>query len=275
MAEKSAIFVYKSTINVLLICRKISNILLQIIVRIMHFWKRKDYEFVKNPQWPMERRKFMKQEANKKSKKWLWLVISLAAVLVVAGAVLAFVLPGLLGDNSTDAVTSDLYWNLDGAYYLSISDTPGFSAREPAEDGNYYVRFAVNGQVEELQIADKQLVNYIDSMDLMGLVFDADGIIVDALRPKDIATEHAKDFYVQKVDGNELIINSSMAMNGMELNITLSENTNIYDVAPDAEQPGMSCEVQVMDRISAYGPLDSEEITHLYVVEHPEDAGIY
>ena len=217
----------------------------------------------------------MKQENGKKSKKWLWLVIALAALLAAAGVALALLLPGGVAGGNTDGVDAELYWNIDGAHYMEISEVPGFSARTPAEDGNYYINFAYRGQQVELQIVDKQLVNYIDNMTLAGLVFDDSGVVVDAVDPKTVATEKASDFYVQKVDGNNVVINSSRALNGMTLELTLTDTTGIYDVTGDGEFVGAAGEMGIMDRVLVYSDRADENITHIFILERPVEAGIY
>ena len=173
----------------------------------------------------------MKKEANKKSKLWIWLVIGIVALLAVAGVVLALVMGGSgdAGNEGPKGGRADLYWNVDKALYTKNSES-GLSTREPGEDGVFRVRYAYNGQLVELQIADKQLVNYIDTLDCMGIVQDADGVVIDVVDPKTLATETARMFYIRKVEGDTIVLNSSMAMNGMSMEIPVKEVTEIYDV---------------------------------------------
>lgn len=218
----------------------------------------------------------MKKEAGKKSIKWLWLVGGVV-LLAVVGVVLALVLGlGNEGDQGPKGGRPELYWNVDKTAYTENSET-GLSTREPGEDGLYHVRFAINGEQIELPVADKRLINYIDTMDVMGLVQDADGIVVDVNDPKDIATEVAKTHYVQKVEGNKIIINSSLAMNGMRIEIELSNLTEIYDVTATAEVAGQIIDasaIQPMDTITVYAN-DLNENTHVYLVNHPTASKVY
>ena len=218
----------------------------------------------------------MKQEASKKNKKWIWLVAGLAALLVVVGVVLAFTIPGQSGGGHSANGRSDaeLYWNIDRKIYTENAEVEGLSMREPAEDGNYYIRFAYKGEQVELSIIDKQLVNWIDTMDLVGLIKDADGVVVDAVDPKEVATETARSFYVRKVNGNEIIMNSSYAMNGMPMTITCTDNTGIYNVDPKAEVVGAITEVGIMDQLLVYSN-EEEEVTHIYITERAPVADIY
>ena len=217
----------------------------------------------------------MKQENGKKSKKWLWLVIALAALLAVAGIVLALLLPGEQKEGDPDVVNAELYWNIDGKHYMETSEVAGFSARTAAEDGNYYIDFAYEGQRVTLQIVDKQLVNYIDNMQVAGLVFDANGVVVDAVPPETVATETASDFYVQKAEDGTVILNSSRALNGMNMELTLTDSTGIWDTTDKVEFPGAAGELEIMDRVLVYSDLAEENVTHIYILEHPVEAGIY
>ena len=218
----------------------------------------------------------MKKEATKKSKKWLWLTIGLAALIAIAGVVLALVLGGEKEDGGPVGGRPDLYWNIDKAVYTADSQS-GLSTREPGEDGIYRIRFAYNGEQLELPIADKQLVNFIDTMDVMGLVQDADGTVVDVVAPEDFVTPVAQNAYVQQVMSDKIIANSSIAMNGMQYTIELCELTEIYNVSTSAQVAGEIIEA------SAFLPMDSiwvfandlEENTHIYMTDHPVESAVY
>ena len=220
----------------------------------------------------------MKKEASKKSKLWIWLLVGIVALLAVAGVVLAIVLGGS-GDPGAEGPKggrADLYWNIDRVTYTENSES-GLSTREPGEDGVYRVRYAYNGSLVELEIADKQLVNYIDTMDCMGIVQDANGVVIDVIDPKTIATETARMFYVRAAEAGKITLNSSMAMNGMNMDIEIKEVTEIYDVSAKAETPGMKVEattLQSMDSVTVYSN-DLGEATHVYVISHPVESPVY
>lgn len=219
----------------------------------------------------------MKQEA-KKSKKWLLPVLIVAAILVAVGVVLAFTLGG--GQQTAveeeqqaqKVITSKLYWNIDRLSFLDEESM--FSNREPAEDGLYHIRFAVGGKQEEYLVADKKLVNYIDSMDVMGLEFDSDGNIIDALDPELFATEIALGFFVQYQENGKLFINSSLALNGMKNQIDLDGSVGIYDVRPDAPTAGAIIECETLDKVMVYGDLDGNP-TDVFVIERQPTADVY
>ena len=222
----------------------------------------------------------MKKEANKKNKRFLW--ISLGIVVLLAAAVAAvFLLPALnLGKDATpannDSGRPELYWNVDRDFYTANSES-GLSTREAAEDGLYHIRFAYNGKHVEYTASDKQLVNYIDSMDVMGLTLDDDNQIVEAIDPKDIAKEVAKDFYVHSIKDNVLILNSSIAMNGMKFEIPITDLTECYDVSADAETEGQLItlsDFRVMDTVFVYAN-NLGENTHVYLKSHSVQSKIY
>lgn len=218
----------------------------------------------------------MKQEATKKNKKLIWLIAGLAALLVVVGVVLAiFLMPGQQkGPAGPVGGRADLYWNVDRLSYQGNEETGGLSTREPAEDGLYHIRFAYNGELVEYTIADKRLVNVIDFLDVVGLVKDADGNVIDAVDPTTLATEVAKSFFVMTNKNGKLTMNSSLAMNGMELPAELGDLTQIYDVTPTAEVPGQFGEVETMDKVLVYAN-DLGETTHVFITERQPEAEVY
>lgn len=215
----------------------------------------------------------MKQESKKKSKLWLWLVIALAALVAVGGVLLAFLLPGQQEQTPQDgAVNAELYWNLDREQF--IEEATGLSTRTKEADGLYHMTFAYEGQHVELTVVDKQLVNFIDSMNAVGLVLDADGVIVDAVDPESFLTVTARDAFVRKVEGNTLITNSSQTMNGMECTTPLTDATGIYDVSAGVESPGAPAQCELMDTVTVFSDAEGNA-THIYITKHPVEADVY
>lgn len=214
----------------------------------------------------------MKQESVKKTPKWLLPVIIAAALLVVVGIVLAIFLPKLGQGGESDAIQSKLYWNVDRL--ANVEEESGMSIREPGADGLYAIRFAVGGEQVEYKATDKRLVNAIDLMDVMGLVFDEDGLIVDALDPKAVATEVGREVFTKTFNGSMLIANSSQAMNGMPIQAEITEKTGIWDVSPDAEVVGQKGEPRLLDMVSIYADADGV-VTDIFIVKRAKEAGVY
>lgn len=217
----------------------------------------------------------MKQEATPQKKKWVVIVAIIAALLLIAGGVVAaiFLLNGQQDQPGEQTVQSDLYWNLDKVTFTENSET-GLSTRERAEDGLYHFRFATKGKLVELTTADAQIVNFIDTMEVMGLVFDADGLIVDAVTVEMIATEVAKDYFVKSVDGAALQLNSSPAMNGMDVDLVIPEDAYIMDGRADSETAGQPIELDVMDTVWVYADMDGK-VTDVFLSSRPADSEFY
>ena len=163
-----------------------------------------------------------------KSRKSL-LIGVIAAVVILAG-LLALVLTqcvGGQGDTTTPPTTtaatepSDelaLYWNVDRHNFEIVDDSLDTTGRKPADDGFYHVVFAKDGELIEFKVKERKIVRMIDGQDLMGLVFDADGVVIDIVRIEDMPVEKvAWQFYVQSIGGKTVKFNSAKEMTGMEV----------------------------------------------------------
>lgn len=223
----------------------------------------------------------MKKEANgKKSLAWLWILIAIIAVLAIAGGVLGFIfLGGLFGEQEVvepepEKIMSDLYWNVDRK--LMIDPETGLSIREAAADGMYYMRLAVNGEQKEIPVADKKLVNRMDILDVFGLQFDAEGNVVDLIAPEDMYTKIGEKVFVQSIEGNTIIVNTSQALNGMQIPVTLPGTEGVFSVST-LERPafdGEATELEVMDQVLIYGSDETTAHT-IYVTDRFWDSDVY
>ena len=216
----------------------------------------------------------MRKEATGKKKGWLWLVLILA-VLLIGGAVAAVALLG--GEEAPpEQVRPDLYWNVDRHMYAGKSET-GLSGRMPEADGQYHFRFAYNGQLVEYTTQDKRMVNMLDSFDLLCLTVDDSGAILDATSFEEKAMLLNNGVYFHKALDGAFQVNSSMAMNGMNIVVELSDMLEIYDVSTSAANPGAVTDyrdIPLMARMMIYGPEEGVP-THAYIVSHPETSPIY
>ena len=225
----------------------------------------------------------MKKETTTKSKLWIWIVAAAVLLLAVGGAALAFLLPGgNQGDApaTTDPIPTgpraDLYWNLDREFYTANSQT-GLSTREADADGKFKMKFAYNGEIVELEIIDKKLVNIIDTQDIVGLQFDENGVVIGQINVRDLATEVGKKVYVKKATDDMIIANSSMAMNGMELNLKLGQYSEIYDLREGSETYGQKIApsaLGVMDCMTVYANAEGDN-THFFILQAATRSKIY
>ena len=217
----------------------------------------------------------MKKESTKKSKLGLILAICLVAVLAVGGVLLAVL---GFGDRQQAAATGPvkLYWNVDRELYWGKSAT-GFSSREPGADGIFRIKFAVDGQQMEFPLADKTLVNAIDSMEVMVLTFDGDGNIIDVQEAKNVIKHSVIKSYVQDVTGDTINANSVILMNGMRHRIKVTDKTKIYDMSGDAEFIGQEVKsdtLSFLDCIHMFVNEATEEQT-VFVLSHMEERKLF
>ncbi len=220
----------------------------------------------------------MKEQTQKKQRKWLLPVLALVAVLAVVGVVLAVVGQGwnrAANPQQTDPQDEvKIYWNVEREKYVA-SGANGYSARSPRSDGYFYVRFAVDGEQVDLPVADAVLATKIDMQKAMGLTFDENGIVVDVL-PVHTFTGGtvAENLYVESVDGNTVVANSHMGNQGVSVTVTLEENTKIYNGSSDTALAGMACGVSEGDAIYPIYNLDGS-VGWVYVDPYIPPGDIY
>ena len=94
--------------------------------------------------------------------------------------------------------------------------------------------------------------------------------------PAAVATEVVKDVYVRSFDGANLVVNSSMAMNGMDQTIQISENTSIYNVdAQSTKNVGeVVTELDQLDKVSIYANAENV-VTHVFMTRKAVQSDIY
>ena len=216
----------------------------------------------------------MAQERKKKGKL-LWILL---AVLVILAGGVATALVMFLGDftDNSQGYTGGLYWNVDRAAYAQGSAT-GMSSRKADADGVFQVRFLHEGKLKDVQIADKRLINKIDTKDAMGLILDENGVAVDVVDVKKVAKEIAMKSFVKTVAGNVIQANASIAFNGMNHKLEVTDTVGIYDVDPESATLGKALaptDLQFTDALMAYGNLDGT-LTHIFLVSHAKDTPVY
>lgn len=168
-----------------------------------------------------------------------------------------------------------LYWNVDKAQYAGLTKT-GYTARIPRSDGYYYVRFAVDGQQVELPIENRELVDIIDAQQVCGLKFDEKGIVTEVL-PISACTGGiaANNYYVSKVEGNTLTVDMLGDYSGASYELTIDEETEIYNVGTADIMCGLPTEVKADDTIYALWSIDRTRITHIFTKPYIPPGDIY
>lgn len=215
-------------------------------------------------------------EEQKKSRKPL--LVGVIAAVVVLAALLALLLTQCVGgtgpsDTSGTETTApavqgyQLYWNVDRNNFEVEVEGESTTGRKPADDGFYHMVFAVDGKQVELRVKERRLVNIIDAFDIMGLVFDENGDVIDIIRLDDMPIQKiAWQYYIQSFGGNAIKLNSSKDMNGMEEMIKTNDQTVIYDVSGWSEFVGAPGKLQKNDRAYVIAN-EAGEITHIFLYE--------
>ena len=156
-------------------------------------------------------------------KTWIIIISCIAALLVIGGGILAVVLLG--GNDEPAKVDYDgkLYWNVERDMYKD-----GIFQHRQIEDNVYRLIFAVDGEQVQLDVKGWELVREIDSMSVMGLQFDENGLVVDAYHVDECTGGYLfNKGYVSEVNGNAVTINSNFAFRGLSKTLELDENTQI------------------------------------------------
>lgn len=204
-------------------------------------------------------------------KKWIWIII---AALVVALGVVAAV---LLWPSEEAAQTQEtkLYWNVDRLQYVAVDKT-GHTTRTPREDGLFYIRFAFDGEQEELPVRGQELADIISAQQVMGLTFDEEGVVVDVQPISECTGGTAvNNYYVEKIEGNTVTVNMMGDYSGASWTIELDENTEIYNVGTADIMCGLPTTLQVDDQIYALWDKDRTRITHVFTSPYTPPEDIY
>ncbi|MBE6982475.1 MAG: hypothetical protein E7437_09185 [Ruminococcaceae bacterium] len=224
----------------------------------------------------------MKKQDSPKKSRWLIPVAVVALLAVIGGALfLAFggtedAAPQTQATEPTAVQTEELrlYWNVDREAYAA-KGYQGTSGRMPRSDGLYYIRFSIDAEQVDLPVRDKTLVDRIDMQDVMGLVLDEEGVVVDMRTVSECAGGFvAPTLFVKSADGNTLVVNTQGNFKGLDFTIQLNENTKIYDVGGEGLLIGMLGSVKTDDEILAVQDKDGN-ITHVFVKTYSMPSDIY
>ena len=118
----------------------------------------------------------MEKKNKKKGLKGL-IIAAIALVLVAAVGVTLWLTLGKKGNEADATAGMKIYWNVERDQYVA-KGSQGVSARFPRDDGNFYVRFAVDGKQVDLPVDNIEVVTQVDNLDYMGLEFDENGVVI-------------------------------------------------------------------------------------------------
>ncbi|MBO4411530.1 MAG: hypothetical protein J5794_05025, partial [Lachnospiraceae bacterium] len=109
----------------------------------------------------------------------------------------------------------EIYWNVDRNQYGKTET--GISTRQVDQnDGFYHILFACNGRQIERRVENRKLVNRIDSMDVMGLIFDERNVVIDVVDIEEFTGGYLyHEVFVMEIDEDGVVhMNSDAAGNG-------------------------------------------------------------
>ena len=200
-------------------------------------------------------------------KKKKILILSGLILLLVAGAVGAYF--GFVNRQPVaEEITSKLYWNADRDQY--IPELGGDTIRKPEKDGFYTVRFLVEGELVEYRVKDRETMISVDEKSALGLEIDKDGFITQAIDIRDMGIrEVAKSFYVQTMQENVVVANSSVTGSAVDVSLRLSSESKIWNVTGKVDPYGVEDKLQLMDCIRAFNN-DSGTITDVFIVDRED-----
>ena len=196
----------------------------------------------------------MKKSEKKLSPKWL---LCLAVIMALC---LGIALIGCGKKEEAPAAEDNnhvqLYWNVDRMDYVA-GNADGTSGRYPRSDGYYYVRLAAGGEQKDYMVADYAVVNRMELIDYFMPIFDENGIIIDIKSAEECTGGYvAPSLYVKSVDGNTIIANTQGTYLGVDMELTIDEETEVYDVGGGGILTGIIGQIEVDDQIIAIKDLD-------------------
>lgn len=216
----------------------------------------------------------------KKFFKSKWFIITLVAVVVAAaGVVFALNFNRWFSpDEDVAAVLSDqIYFNIDGEQYAYKGENGNSSRPVNKDDGYYHILFTNQGRQVTRRCSDVKLVSEIDKLDVMGLVFDEDGIITGYRTLEEMSGKYiSRGYYITEVDGDNIVANTSSSLNGINFTFKISRKTKMYDVSGTSGEKGIPVqELIAEDRIIALADSKTDDVTYVFVTDRYLQKDIY
>ncbi len=130
----------------------------------------------------------------------------------------------------------EAYYNVDGATY----NNNGVSSRPAEADGTYKVLFSRKGKPVTMTVkADQELINKIDSLNVLGLVVDESKVVTGVKTVEEMGGKIVYDGYYIYVTGRATIViheKSDYSDAGVELAVP-SNQTVFTDLVTDPTKP--------------------------------------
>ena len=216
----------------------------------------------------------------KKGRK-LWLIIGIALLLIalaVVGLVSIFASDKETKQQSISNWDGTIYWNVDRAQYLVPGTVNVMHATcRNQRDGVYVLRMAVDGEQVDVKALDPVIVQQMDNWDLMGLVFDQEGFVIDVIGPDELPGSVLQDVYVQEAEGNTYTVNTSPYYNALQRQVIVPETAKVYRVANydgSGLLVGMQATVSPDDRITVVYD-EQGTVTHVFTEPYWTPGDIY
>ncbi len=223
----------------------------------------------------------MKKQSQKRGLlRWL-LPVALVALLAVAGVILFLPTEDAAPETPVTEPTAVaqsqellLYWNVDRSAYAA-NGYQGASSRTRRGDGYYYIRFAIDGEQRDIPVLDADLVNRIDTVDVMSLVLDENGVAVD-MRTIGECTGGAiaPTLFVKSIDGNDIVANTQGNFKGLDIPFSIDENTKVYDVGGTGVLVGIAGQIEVDDEIIAIRDYEGN-VAYVFIKGYSAPVDIY
>ena len=158
-------------------------------------------------------------------------------------------------------------WNLDRKW----DSTKSVSTRQPAEDGFYYIKMAIDGKPQTVKTSNRAYVEKIDSFVCYGMKLDENNNVKKVVAAQNIygGGTYASYYYITKIENNVI----TAERDGKVQEIELHEDFICYDVSDHASVDGEVTTPKVGDRV--HGFKLNGQLRELYVVSRPWDASLY
>ena len=199
----------------------------------------------------------------------------LKSILLFVAAVVMLSACGKKQDPAAEAPQQQqmkVYWNVERVTYEH--DWFG-ETRRAANEGQYRIRFAVDGQQIDLYTDRPDVAAEIDNKFFMGLVLDERGFITDVVDVEEFTGGTAYvDYYVESYTDTELTVNCTANLRGPRVTYAIDEKTEIYNSTGTGILVGTPGHLAVGAKVSAV-LRDKQTLSHVYVEDPFVSSPVY